>query len=363
LVSSYGQCSSLSDIDCDVAKFPYLEQSSIILNKWLNRLDSGARDYTFNQGQKNRLFEQLYFTEANMAGACIDGRRFDAAEGHCQRCLAYSRRYAVEGAQKISIILKSLRNYSILRERQGNYSESINYAEECYNLVVEAYDPVHLLVQRAAGLLIDILIKNGNLFDAEHYAQITYSDLRDKKNGINQESEEVAVGASNLAGVLLQQDGDFVKAEVLAREALRIRTLIYVEDDHHMSSTCNFLARVLLAQNKYGDETRELLKRSLAVDIKHEGSNSVDTAAGHKNLGQFYQDLSKMDQPTVELIRMYLQLARTHFEEALRICTKIFGSSDLKTLQVDKKLADLSRVLIGVDAKLVEYYATGKISD
>jgi hypothetical protein len=329
----------------------------------LNRLDSGARDYTFNQGQKNRLFEQLYFTEANMAGACIDGRRFDAAEGHCQRSLAYARRYEVEGEGKIYVMFESLKSFCVLRERQGNYSESINYAEECYNLVVEAYDPVHLLVQKAAGLLIGVLIKNGNLFDAERYAQITYSNLRDKKNGINQESEEVAMGAHNLAGVIIQQGGDLIKAEVLAREALRIRTLIYVEDDHHIGYSCNLLGRVLLGQNKYGDETRDLLKRSLATDIKHEGPDAVNTAFSHRDLGLFYQHLAQMDQPTVELIRMYLQLAKTHYEESLRIRTKIFGSSDFKTLEVEKKLADISRIIAGVDANLVEYYATGKISD
>jgi flagellar hook assembly protein FlgD len=83
----------------------------------------------------------------------------------------------------------------------------VTSAEECYNLVVEAYDPVHPQVQEAAGVLINILISKGDLFDAECYAQVTYGNLRDKKNGIDQESEAVAEGAYNLADVIYRQKG------------------------------------------------------------------------------------------------------------------------------------------------------------
>jgi hypothetical protein len=68
---------------------------------------------------------------------------------------------------------------------QCNYSDAVIFAEEAYNLVVEAYDPVHPQVQEAAGILITILISKGDLFDAERYAQVTYSNLR----------ESVAMGA------------------------------------------------------------------------------------------------------------------------------------------------------------------------
>jgi hypothetical protein len=53
--------------------------------------------------------------------------------------------------------------------------------------------------------LIHIQIKKGDLFDAKRYAQVTYSNLRDKKNGFDQESEAVATGAYNLAEVINQQ--------------------------------------------------------------------------------------------------------------------------------------------------------------
>jgi hypothetical protein len=77
---------------------------------------------------------------------------------------------------------------------------------------VEAYDPVHPQVQEAAGVLINILISKGDSFDSERYAQVTYGNIRDKKNGIDQGSESVAIGAYKLADVIYQQDVDFIKA-------------------------------------------------------------------------------------------------------------------------------------------------------
>jgi hypothetical protein len=97
--------------------------------------------------------------------------QFDLAEGHCQRCLAYTRRHGLEGEEKkITMVYEALSIYCSLREGQGNYSDAVTFAEECYNLVVEAYDPVHPQVQEAAGVLISILISKGDLFDAERYA-------------------------------------------------------------------------------------------------------------------------------------------------------------------------------------------------
>jgi hypothetical protein len=103
-----------------------------------------------------------------------------------------------------------------------------------YNLVVEAYDPV----QEAAGVLMNILIKKSDLYDAERYAQVTYSTLRDKKNGIDQESEAVAEGAYNLADVIYKQKGDLIKAEELIRESLRIGSLIYDSNHQRVGRSC-----------------------------------------------------------------------------------------------------------------------------
>jgi hypothetical protein len=67
---------------------------------------------------------------------------------------------------------------------------------------VDAYDPVHPQVQQAAEMLINCLIQEGDLFNAERFAQQTYENLRDRKNGMDQEGEEVALGSCNLANVI-----------------------------------------------------------------------------------------------------------------------------------------------------------------
>jgi hypothetical protein len=137
-----------------------------------------------------------------------------------------------------------------------------------------------LIVQESAGLLIGILIRKGDLFDAERYAQVTYGNLRDEKNGIDQESEAVAEGAYNLANVIYRQDGNLMEAEELAREYLRITSLTNDNKDHRVGRACNLLANILSRQDQLGDETRGLYERCLAISIRNEGPDGSNTASG-----------------------------------------------------------------------------------
>jgi hypothetical protein len=50
--------------------------------------------------------------------------------------------------------------------RQDDYTDASTFAEEAYNCVAIAYNPVHQEVQAAAGNLIDCLIHLGNFYDA-----------------------------------------------------------------------------------------------------------------------------------------------------------------------------------------------------
>jgi hypothetical protein len=220
LIQLYKQDNSLSDLNLDNIIVPHLERTLSLLNPWVANLDLDSSEgiITLSKEQQDDLLGQLNSTEQNMAIITMNRRQFDLAEGHCQRSLAHSRRYGLDGDEKkITVVYQALSTYCSLREGQDNYSDAVTFAEECYNLVVEAYDPAHPQVQEAAGLLISILISKGDLFDAERYAQVTYGNLRDKKNGIDQESEAVATGAYNLADVIYQQDGDLIKAEEFVR--------------------------------------------------------------------------------------------------------------------------------------------------
>jgi hypothetical protein len=342
----YGQDNSLNIIIRDDMSFPYLERSLSLLKPWVINLDSDASNGmdSLNERQINYFVEQLYYTEHNMAKITMNKRQFDLAEGHCQRCLAYSRRYGLEGEEKITMIFQSLRLCCSLQERQGNYLDAVTFAEECYNLVVEAYDPVHPQVQEAAGVLIHILISKGDLYDAERYAQVTYGNLRDKKNGIDQESEAVADGAYNLANVIFRQDGDLIKAEELARESLRIVSLADDSNHDRVGKACHLLADILMGQDQLGDETRGLHERCLAISIRNEGLDGSNTASGNFNLGLYYCQLAGV-QTTVDLKQKQLLLGKAYYEESYRISLKIYGSTHTETVAAASQLADVSSEL------------------
>jgi ATP/maltotriose-dependent transcriptional regulator MalT len=228
-----------------------------------------------------------------MAYVAINRNQFDVAEGHCHRCLVNSRGLRVEGEDKTTSIIEALGIHIKLRQRQDDIFGAMIFAEEAYNLVVDAYDPVHPQVQEAAGWLIDCLMHKGDLSNAERFEEQTYANLKDIKNGMDQEGEQVAPGAYNLANALFkQEDGDLIKAEGLAREAIRIRDKLYGTHGFRLGSSCQLLARILQTQGKFGDETKEKYERSLAIAVRNEGPDGANTAAVNIAIGQFYYQLA-----------------------------------------------------------------------
>jgi hypothetical protein len=333
---------SMSMISRFEMNFPLLERSLSLLNPWLIQLDLDGSNRM--DTQINYILEKLYVTEQNIAVLTINSNQLDVAEGHCQQCLAYSRRYGLEGEKKTTNILAALKLYCTLRQKQRDYSSSVAFAEEAYNLVVEAYDPVHPQVQEAAGMLIHILISKGDYYDAERYAQVTYGNLRDKKNGMDQEGKEMASGAFNLANVICKQEGDLIKAEELARESLRIRTLIFGSDRIIVQMSCYLLADILSAQGNLGDDTRGLYERFLVLSIRNYGLDGLNAATGNKNLGEFYILLAEK-QPTVDAKRAQLLLSKSYHEEALRIYSKIYSPTHLDTVDTSSQLTAVLREL------------------
>jgi hypothetical protein len=129
---------------------------------------------------------------------------------------------------------------------------------------------------------------------------------------MDQEGEEMAIGAFNLADLILQQDGDLIKAEELARESLRITTLTHDSNDYIVDLSCDLLARILSAQGKLGDETSGLYERSLALSIRNERPDGNSTAIGNYSTGEFHNKLAKK-QLTVDTKRTHLLLAKPYF--------------------------------------------------
>lgn len=214
-------------------------------------------------------------------------------------------------------------------------------------------------MQEAAGTLIECLMHEGDpksLYDAERYAQLTLESLKDKANKIDQEGEEIARCHYNLAQIILLQNGDLVRAERLARESLRIRGQLYVNDHFYVGSCMSLLGKILNRQGRSIDEVEGLFQRSLAILVKQEGPNALTTAIGNHELGQFYLRLAgtsgskgllsitttaetqqvfnrlKGTSLTADERKEHLQQALVHFKESVRIHTKTFGSAHSDTV-------------------------------
>jgi tetratricopeptide (TPR) repeat protein len=316
----------------DELAFSYLEQSVNLLNPWLIHFDSniGSRSDTFSKISIDKLLEKIIITEQKMAVVTTSKWKFDAAEGHCQRSLTYSRRIRVEKERKTTLLFDALGYYIDLREKQFNLLDAVIFAEECYNLVVEVYDCVHPTVQVAAGKLISILSRKGDFHDALRFAEVTYGNLRDKKNGMDQMGGEMATGAYNLADVIYRQRGDLIKAEELARESLRIRTLINHSDHNTVGVSSLLLAHILRVQGKLGNETFEVFERTLNIFFIDEGPDGINTAIGNMSIAQFHENLAGV-QASVDSKRIQLQLSKSYYEEAFRIVSKVYGPTHQQT--------------------------------
>lgn len=196
-------------------------------------------------------------------------------------------------------------------------------------------------MQEAARVLINDLIHERNLETAGTYALQTYDNLRDKNNGLNQESEDIAGGAHRLAHVRYQNNGDMIKAEKIAREVMRIK-----HDHGLLGDSGILLARILQTQGKLGNETTELYERSLVIFVRHGGVDGLNTATGNTSIGDFYQQRAESKTPALRKVE--LLKAQGYYKEAVRIYSKIYGphnSNTTKTAPALKAIVfELSRV-------------------
>ena len=150
----------------------------------------------------------------------------------------------------------------------------------------------------------------------------------------------MATGAYNLANVILQQIGDTIESEELARECLRIRSVIFGSDHHIVGTTCDLLAKILCSQLKFGNETRGLYERCLAISLKHTGPDGYNFGVANNSIGMFYQKLAGI-QLTIDLKRTQLLLAKFHLEECLRIYSKLYGPTHSINLNAESVLASI----------------------
>jgi hypothetical protein len=128
----------------------------------------------------------------------------------------------------------------------------------------------------------------------------------------------MAEGTYNLANVIYRLQGDLIKAEKLARETLRIRTRLEGVGSRNEGYCCLLLARILCEQNNMGDETKKLYERSLALCIRYEGPNAVNTAIQLISIGRFHHKHGGM-QSTTQARRKEFLLAKPYLERVILI--------------------------------------------
>jgi tetratricopeptide (TPR) repeat protein len=288
----------------------------------------------------------LYFSqsERNMANICVRRNQFDLAENHCQQALFYAKLFEGKEEDKTELVRIALHSFYYCRGRQGKYDEALTFAEEAYNCVAIAYNPVHPKVQEAASTLIECLIMKCDFGRAETFAQMTLDSLKDPGNGLDQQSEAVAEGYYQLGNVICLQKVDYVKAEKLVRESLRIRDRLH--DTHHylVGLSIGLLAYILRAQGNLGSEIKELHERALVITIHNYGSEGLNTAASNFNMGAFYY-LKAQESNSSETKKAHLQLSVSNYKESLRIYTVVLGPDNPRTINASSALSGISHEL------------------
>jgi hypothetical protein len=109
-------------------------------------------------------------------------------------------------------------------------------------------------------------------------------------------------------------DGDDAKTEHSA--------LLMDQKEVAVAKGIDILAGIL--EGELWKVAKELYQHSLAIYVKVEGLDGVNTAVGNTNLGHFYFYLALQTHRNSSKKREYLQHSIAHFEETFRIYSKIF---------------------------------------
>jgi tetratricopeptide (TPR) repeat protein len=342
----YRDDDTLSFVVRDTLNFPYYEKILELLEPWSAYLDldcTGQID-SLDNDQINLTVIAFSQAEHNIGSIHMHRNDFNLAENYCQRALSCARLYEGKEEWKTELLCTALKAYYELRSKEGNHADALIYAEEAYNCVAIAYNPVHPKVQDAASMLIKCLIFKGNLDSAETFAQMTLDSLKDPGNGLDQQSEAVARGYYDFGDVIYQQQGDLVKAEKLTRESLRIRTRLYDNNHANVGLSVGLLASILQSLGKLGRETLEFYERSLAIEIKNYGLEGINTATSNFNLGFFYHNRAE-NSHTAEKRKDDLRLSESFYKEAERIRIKIYGPDNPGTVRAASQLSITSHEL------------------
>lgn len=149
----YTQDISLSQIIRHNMMIPYLEKMSEVLRPWQIMLASGdtrqilteSNDTCLTDFQVNRILHFSTDTEHFLADIYRNKNEWDRCENHCKLSLYYARQF--KGEVKTNLLAMAFTTYCEFKMNQFDYPNAVIWAEEAYNCVAEAHNPVHPLVQ------------------------------------------------------------------------------------------------------------------------------------------------------------------------------------------------------------------------
>jgi hypothetical protein len=144
-VGFYASNESMSMINQQNMAIPYLEKVLELLAPWSVIIDSddAIRVNSLAIDHINHILLLLPGAERSIAVIYTHGYKLKLAESHCKLALSYAKRYTGEEVHKTALPCDAYKSLCELRMRQDDYTSAVDYAEEAYNCVAVAYNPVH----------------------------------------------------------------------------------------------------------------------------------------------------------------------------------------------------------------------------
>lgn len=146
LISIYYEDASSSKIDCENLAFPYMVKIFALLKPWSVYFDSNStsRIDNLSKAQNNKLLKTLLTTEGRIYSMYYRRNQINLADSHCEKAVTYARLlYQGIEEKETDLLCIALRDYRLFRLILGNNADAVTLAEENYNVVAVAYNPVH----------------------------------------------------------------------------------------------------------------------------------------------------------------------------------------------------------------------------
>jgi hypothetical protein len=146
LVYIFYEDASSSKTDCDNLAFPYMVKIFALLRPWSVYFDSNStsRIDNLSKAQNNEMLKTLVTTEGRIYTMYSRRNQINLADSHCEKAVTYAR-LLYEGIEEkqTDLLCTALTDYCLFRSMLGNIADSVTFAEESYNVVAVAYNPVH----------------------------------------------------------------------------------------------------------------------------------------------------------------------------------------------------------------------------